>query len=511
MADHSNPARPMNAGTFGFAPRSLLDQEDSAYEGYGTLPTGEHVHMAVQAEGLSPHAQPKRHGCGLVFSLAFAVSVLVWAGTHIQDKNMMSKDSVGGESMYSGRLRSKGAMRSAVSLLQSVAATSKSTVAESIYAFGPRSQNESKYVALLNASLPVLDGMCLTEYPETYRWACLMESNRTKQTELEHKLSLCSWSKQSAAWKKASLLAFHGPPAYSQLEHPLDMDTLEHESCSPGSIAPLDTAAWEFHRIGPFNTSGGKDWTSVWSKRLFCRSGKSPLGSGDACKASNDITLFGTSSWPNAGLPLRGPNANSDPAVAHKTLAVTEYYVGAASPTGKLLGYPPLHVHHFHVEDNRSASDTWFHFWSLAAIVTHGDDQCVNSASGINCNVRRMPPGYATMMSLPLHFSTDLQDVRAAGSPRLPYYAMIALKGKRYDGTLKSLTQVRITIQPSPCSWGTFGTYLVPADKLTAYWREGQFDVTAEVRTRQNLSKQPSPPHSSLQSAIMRSDHRKTY
>ena len=60
----------------------------------------------------------------------------------------------------------------------------------------------------------------------------------------------------------------------------------------------------------------------------------------------------------------------SDPVV------ITGYYLGsvAASSGSQLLGFPPIHNHHFHVYDSFSHSGGSFE------LVAHGDDQCLAGA-----------------------------------------------------------------------------------------------------------------------------------
>ena len=107
------------------------------------------------------------------------------------------------------------------------------------------------------------------------------------------------------------------------------------------------------------------------------------------------------------------------------------------------------------------------------AMITHGDDQCLNSEGGVVCEIRQMPKGYATMMSLPWMLSVDQNDVRANESEPLEWYMLIAVKGlpRPDDGSLKSWTQIRLTVYPIPREVGYFGVYFVPANDTSVYWR----------------------------------------
>jgi hypothetical protein len=95
--------------------------------------------------------------------------------------------------------------------------------------------------------------------------------------------------------------------------------------------------------------------------------------------------------------------------------------------------------------------------------------------------IRKMMPGYATLMVQPLHLTVDMNDVRAENSSVMPYYMLIALKGLPHDRTLRAFTQLRLRVLPIPMTVGVFGTYLFPSNALIAYWREGVFNVSAPV------------------------------
>ncbi len=63
-----------------------------------------------------------------------------------------------------------------------------------------------------------------------------------------------------------------------------------------------------------------------------------------------------------------------------------------------------------------------------AAMVSHGDDQCLSSEGGINCMVRRMIPGFATILTLPMWVTLDVNDVRTERSAVLSHYTFIAVR-----------------------------------------------------------------------------------
>ena len=257
---------------------------------------------------------------------------------------------------------------------------------------------------------------------------------------------MCSWAPVDLGTDAGFVR--HGPPPYASGEVLAPPEWNRVERCQRGDFEsePASASALgalELHRIGPFTTQGGKDWTST--------------------NLVNNSYLGESWKWP----------AISD----QRVLGVREYFLGAYDGASSLLGYPPIHQHHFHVE-----SRSWFPV--QGAMITHGDDQCVHEEGGINCDIRRMPTGYALPMHLPLPVFFDQQDVRAVGSANFTWYALIAVRGfpwQRSSSPFQSLTQVRLNAPPITCLSGEFYTYLVAADQISAFWREGAFNFTAPL------------------------------
>ena len=161
--------------------------------------------------------------------------------------------------------------------------------------------------------------------------------------------------------------------------------------------------------------------------------------------------------------------------------------LGSTSTEGKLLAYPPLHQHHFHVEEYKAD-------WFAGGLIAHGDDQCHAHAGGVACLVHRHAPGHVQRVTTPLSVDADVNDVRAAGSPPLTHWAVVALKSirevppsseplpadaaVRSSGRLQALTQMRLAVMPLPVrNPGYPGTYGVPSNQTSAFFREGRFLV----------------------------------
>ena len=130
----------------------------------------------------------------------------------------------------------------------------------------------------------------------------------------------------------------------------------------------------------------------------------------------------------------------------------------------------------------------------------------------------RHAPGHVQWVTTPLSVDCDINDVRTAGSPPLTHWAVIALKSIRHapppptsepatseeplavaaaqrpvatesqsskrltsqGEKLQALTQLRLVVHPLPIRHpGYPGTYGVPSNQTSAFFREGRFLVNA--------------------------------
>jgi len=124
-------------------------------------------------------------------------------------------------------------------------------------------------------------------------------------------------------------------------------------------------ASWQIYRVGPFSTFGGESWSDAQVNDIF------------------------------AGSEFNGA-------------FITTSFMGPVNRDGEVLGYPPLHVHHMHLQNHyqgsahRTRSGHQSIIWNSAselildiyAFHTHGDSQCQSSAGGTNCYVMNLPLGY---------------------------------------------------------------------------------------------------------------------
>lgn len=164
----------------------------------------------------------------------------------------------------------------------------------------------------------------------------------------------------------------------SDLDHLKEIanTTVEAKTCE----VPEGNGVWHFTRIGPFFTTGGYSWTSVWSR--------------------HDESMH--SQW----------------RVAHDgsaALSVSDHIVGSSNARGDLIGYPPIHQHHFHYGDASTPliRDT---------LNAHGDGQCLGSP-GVYCFLSEYPNDVAFELVPQIMIYAEFNDVRKSGSPPLEWYA----------------------------------------------------------------------------------------
>ena len=198
--------------------------------------------------------------------------------------------------------------------------------------------------ALFGASQHLLKKNSCASLPEgtAYREMCSNVFDEQKRFQFESQLTVCEEHRLwSAAGGKFSIV-------HERADKSRDTSTNEPwQSC-------VDVkSGWVVYRSPLLVSTGGYDWWHFNGERLDPR------------------------------VELTQANHSHD----GTTFAVHEYFLGTANNEGVILGYPPVHEHHFHIEDalTKSAYDE---------VVTHGDDECLLASGGTNCNIRRFPSGY---------------------------------------------------------------------------------------------------------------------
>ena len=165
----------------------------------------------------------------------------------------------------------------------------------------------------------------------------------------------------------------------------IDNTTIRAQACE----VPEGNGVWHFTRVGPFSTRGGYSWTDV--------------------ATVHDESMH--SQW----------------RVSHEgraSLFVGDHVLGSADASGDLIGYPPLHQHHWHYFH---ASDFRRDF-----LAVHGDNTCPGR-DGAYCMFFEYPNGSAFELVPQLGMQAEFNDVRPSGSP--PTIAVGARASRRRSST----------------------------------------------------------------------------
>ena len=137
---------------------------------------------------------------------------------------------------------------------------------------------------------------------------------------------------------------------------------------------------WMFIRLGDFDTNGGSSWTSVKSSYLD--------------------ELFST--WQIDGY-----------------LYVKDHVLGGANEFGDLIGDPPLHQHHAHLNHDKMLFN--------ADLQTHGDNECTPEEGGVYCNINKFPDSFAFKLRKDLFITSEFLDVRPMNSVLLRSFVLVGV------------------------------------------------------------------------------------
>jgi len=162
-----------------------------------------------------------------------------------------------------------------------------------------------------------------------------------------------------------------------------------------------DGSTWSIQRVGPFKSTGNYDWWQfAWA----------------------DVLRF------------------KQKLKAHpEGLYVLEHFMAGVDTEGVALDFPPIHVHHNHINPGERAvyrvNGKWCMFdaehcshpFNMMA-EQHGDYACLPEEGGADCYLEEFPNGYAKKVTSPMNFNGEMNDVRAPNSPQLEWYLQVAAR-----------------------------------------------------------------------------------
>ncbi len=191
---------------------------------------------------------------------------------------------------------------------------------------------------------------------------------------------------------------------------------------------------WTAFRIGPFRTVGGFSWTG--------------------------LAAFLNTSYV--------PTCHDD-----RVHAFSAYILGNIDASNALLGYPPIHQHHFHFFGSGN--------FAQVSMNNHGDSQC---HGGTRCYIKNGLPGYAWFLRNRIGLHTEFNDARLKGSSILTSWAFLAYKSQICLSG-RPITQIRLTQIGVPLGGASRAAYDVLTALESVVWSSGSF-VCSESDQRCN-------------------------
>jgi len=131
----------------------------------------------------------------------------------------------------------------------------------------------------------------------------------------------------------------------------------------------------------------------------------------------------------------------------------TSSFSGPVDQTGKVLGHPPIHIHHIHItpepgvvtkmSTSRCVTGENPHdcYAANLAVEQHGDYQCTEGDGGIDCFFEKTGDGYAKLVSKPFDLEGEINDVRAKDSEPMTWWYQVVLRWFPRASRLKPLSQ----------------------------------------------------------------------
>ena len=229
------------------------------------------------------------------------------------------------------------------------------------------------------------------------------------------------------------------------------------ESFSSDAVAPTSPARYRREHCD------GREWVAV-------RYGPVAVVGGDSWTGLN--ALFAPSSLPTYRV---------DGVHAFRAFAL-----GNLDESSALIGYPPLHQHHFHVFGSGNPD--------LDDLNAHGDSQCAVEEGGADCLARSAPLGMAFFLRDRVGFESKFNDVRPNGSRPLLTWVFVALRAASSHVVYRQVRQCLLQFASNDRS----GTYAVSTEGESAVWVEGRLAFPLEAMVESYMHTHPGMVHNLL-------------
>lgn len=153
-----------------------------------------------------------------------------------------------------------------------------------------------------------------------------------------------------------------------------------------------------------------------------------PTGDSWTFEQSGPHVGRGAYEWHSAGWP----DAGQFFATSHLPVWITAFGF-APIDEHRVVGWPPLHIHHMHISQSQSLLRFFGSGGTLPMFSApydgfqiegdiHGDRQCQSSRGGTDCLIRAYPEGFGIQITRPLHTFYDINDVREAPAAPLEFW-----------------------------------------------------------------------------------------
>jgi len=170
---------------------------------------------------------------------------------------------------------------------------------------------------------------------------------------------------------------------------PDQAETIKIGECS---VYEDDGGGWVLQRLGPFYSNGGYDWLTIEMR--------------DVWRLSNVL--------------------REHPDGVYFTSAL----LAAASDSSKILGLPPIHLHHVHVGPQVGAMfkirDETIYFTDVMLEV-HGDYVCLPEDGGVNCLFQKPSMDNVREIDRAVDMMGQLNEVRAPASESMKWWFLMAI------------------------------------------------------------------------------------
>ena len=174
---------------------------------------------------------------------------------------------------------------------------------------------------------------------------------------------------------------------------------------------------WTAFRVGPFTTTGGFSWGTMGA-------------------------VFDSSYFPYSGMTVQGDQLMQPeirkPAGPQGIHAFTHQSMGNMADDNTVIGYPPIHQHHFHFEGGLGIGSPGY-------LNNHGDNQCHEQEGGVRCLMHVAPKGTAYVLGDTVNLLTEFNDVRFNGTAPLTSWVFVSFKCV-HPSTVRQLTQYVLTV-----------------------------------------------------------------